>query len=63
MSKFGILKEAEGQCFLRYFLTVLSHGNENAPATDLHYSMYREGRVTWKQIIQKYQDNEKQTLN
>jgi hypothetical protein len=44
-----------------YFLSVFSHENEDAPATDLHYLMYREGRDTWKQIIQR--NNEKQPLN
>jgi hypothetical protein len=49
--------EAEGQCFLRLiFLSVFRNENENALATDLHYLMYREGKVIWKQITQKNEE-------
>jgi hypothetical protein len=44
-------------CFLRLiFLSAFRHENKHALATDLHYLMYIEGRVIWKQIIQKNEE-------
>jgi hypothetical protein len=39
-----------------YLFRIFRHETESALATDLHYLMYREGSVIWKQIIQRNEE-------
>jgi hypothetical protein len=43
-------------------VSVFTDENENVPATDLHYLMYTEGRLIWKWIIQKNQEQWRATF-
>jgi hypothetical protein len=39
-----------------YFFGIFRHETGSALATDLHYLIYREGSVIWKQIVQRNEE-------